>query len=197
MKTRLISLRHTVSARIVAAVIAAAASFVAAGPADASVTYTSGYPGSVTVYPLPIECELVGNVDYSAPNDGYHAVLVTPLLNVRPSASYSLPQTIQEGTRVDYSSDSGRTWYVWKWVNQSVPVFSRSLISLQPQWIDLPKGWSYRIVQVVQFKAGNNIVGTATTWYTSWNDYSFLHQAAFSDRISTSPTRYSPGCTVS
>jgi hypothetical protein len=171
-------------------------SLVTAGPADAYAVDVSGKPGATLMY-YPGYCEGAGKLDYSAPNYGYYAELETPVLLVTPSRSYSLPQTIVEHTRIDYSTDDGQTWWTWKWIEQSMELRSLSPATLQSQSIFLPQGYSYRIVPVLEFKVGNGSVG----WIgisLSRDDYSFQYAGGVNQPFSFSitPTRYSSGCTV-
>src|SRR5439155_1627633 len=97
-----------------ALIIAAAVAAAFAAPSKAlTFVSASGRPGLVSPlqYTFCIQRDLSGNPDRLYPES----------VQVGPSPAYPLPQTVVENVRVDYSTDGGVTWYVWKWV-QTAPV---------------------------------------------------------------------------
>jgi hypothetical protein len=191
-------IRRLFASAIVMMATAVFASLVIAAPANAYFWNASGASGSARPL-LQVYCEGAGKLDYNAPpNFGYYAELKTPLLAVTPSPSYSLPQTVVEATRLDYSTDDGLTWREWKWISQSMQLTSRSEAALQPQSVYLPQGFSYRIVQVLQFKVGTSIVGLFGIGFNRRDDYSFAYASGVfqPSSLSITPTTNSIGCTV-
>jgi hypothetical protein len=173
-----------ISPKMVMAGIAAVAALLAAvGPAGAVTPISQwGAPG-------PFLRGLVLNDCAGVP-----AVMTTYSAQIGASSSYTLPQTIEMITRVDYSVDGGRNWLFWTYLPTVSGVANTySGLNFYGQRFYMPPGYSYRVFEFFNFKWGNSYVGSVMYAFNG-NDYHIEPAVWGTDRITA--TTYSAGCTV-